>query len=64
MFFFADNFTKTNYDKLLEICDFEIINTQKRAYYWEKGSAIYKESDTQWDVINLDEKESIQPPGF
>ena len=62
--FFADNFTKTNYEKLLEICDFEIINTQKRAYYWEKGSAIYKESKTQWNVINLDEKESRQPPGF
>ena len=53
--YFSDNFTKVSYDKLTEICQFEIINTQKRPYYWSDGSAIYKESDTNWEVLKLNE---------
>ncbi|WP_338359088.1 ABC transporter ATP-binding protein [Yeosuana marina] len=53
--FFADNFSKITYHKLIEICDFEIINTNKRPYYWQKGSAIYKEYDTTWQVKKIDE---------
>ena len=57
--FYADNFSKTTFHKLIEICDFEIINTNKRPYYWDKGSAIYKEYDTQWQVKNIDERVNI-----
>ncbi|NCP06783.1 MAG: ABC transporter ATP-binding protein, partial [Flavobacteriales bacterium] len=57
--FFADNFSKTTFHKLIEICDFEIINTHKRPYYWDKGSAIYKEYDTQWDVKKKDESVNV-----
>jgi lipopolysaccharide transport system ATP-binding protein len=48
--FFADNGLKINYNKLIEVCGFEIIQTQKRDYYWEKGSAIYKEINTEWQI--------------
>ncbi len=55
--FFADNFSKITFDRLYEICPFEIINTDKRPYYWQKGSAIYKENDTRWTIENS--KESL-----
>lgn len=50
---FADNFSKIKYDNLTEVCDFEIINTNKRPYYWQLGSAIYKENETSWAVKNI-----------
>jgi len=53
--YFADNFTKISYDKLIEICDFEIVNKNKRPYYWANGSAIYKEDNTNWKVVLKDE---------
>ncbi|MCK0125011.1 ABC transporter ATP-binding protein [Gelidibacter sp. F2691] len=52
--YFADNFSKTTYDRLIEICHFEIINADKRPYYWEKGSAIYKENDAEWLISKND----------
>jgi lipopolysaccharide transport system ATP-binding protein len=54
--YFADNFTKKRIDTVVELCDFEIINTNKRTYYWQKGTAQYKENNTNWKVekkINL-----------
>lgn len=48
--FFADNSMKINYDRLLEVCGFEIIQTMKRDYYWQNGSAIYKEKNTEWQI--------------
>ncbi len=53
--FFADNFTKSKFDTLLEICPFEVINENKRPYYWAIGSAIYKEDKTKWEVVLDDE---------
>jgi len=50
--FFADNKLKVNFSRLMEICGFEIIQTQKRDYYWQKGSAIYKEQNANWQIIN------------
>jgi len=47
---FADNFAKVKYSTLLEACNFEIINPSKRDYYWETGSAVYKEDKTSWEV--------------
>ncbi|MCF1191243.1 ABC transporter ATP-binding protein [Mangrovimonas sp. AS39] len=52
--FFADNFSKITYDRLFEVCHFEIINSDKRPYYWQKGSAIYKENDTEWFIYKID----------
>ncbi|WP_346883654.1 ABC transporter ATP-binding protein [uncultured Algibacter sp.] len=51
--FFADNFSKTRFNGLFEICSFEIINTNKRDYYWKTGSAIYKENDTCWNIKKI-----------
>ena len=53
--YFADNFSKNTFDRLYEVCHFEIINSDKRPYYWHKGSAIYKENDTKWLISKLDE---------
>ncbi|AUS04141.1 polysaccharide ABC transporter ATP-binding protein [Pseudotamlana carrageenivorans] len=53
--FFADYFTKVTFERLLEICHFEIINDDKRPYYWQKGSAIFKEDNTQWNILRLNE---------
>ncbi|TYB80174.1 ABC transporter ATP-binding protein [Bizionia saleffrena] len=53
--FFADNFSKTKFDGLYEICPFEIINTNKRDYYWNSGSAVYKENDTNWNIKRINE---------
>lgn len=53
--FFADNFTKNTYERLFEICHFEIINSFKRPYYWQKGSAIYKENKTCWVISETNE---------
>jgi lipopolysaccharide transport system ATP-binding protein len=53
--FFADNFSKNTYDRLFEVCHFEIINSDKRSYYWQKGSAIYKENNTEWFITAIDE---------
>ncbi|MFD1163091.1 ABC transporter ATP-binding protein [Hwangdonia seohaensis] len=53
--YFADNFTKSKYDTLFEICPFEVINENKRPYYWADGSAIYKEDKTKWEVVLKDE---------
>jgi len=50
--YFADNFTKSKFDTLLEICHFEVINENKRPYYWADGSAIYKEDKTNWKVVS------------
>ena len=49
--FFADNSLKVNYTRLFEICGFEILQNQQRDYYWQKGSAIYKENNTNWEVL-------------
>lgn len=48
--FFADNFTKMRLDTQIEICDFDIINANKRDYYWQKGTAQYKEDNTKWEI--------------
>lgn len=53
--YFADNFSKVTYDRLFEICHFEIINSHKRPYYWSRGSAVYKENKTYWEVSKTDE---------
>ena len=53
--FFADNFTKININRLTEICSFEIINTSKRPYYWDSDTAVYKEDDTIWKVLKLND---------
>ncbi|MBO3099919.1 ABC transporter ATP-binding protein [Gelidibacter pelagius] len=53
--FFADNFSKKAFDRLFEVCHFEIINSDKRPYYWQKGSAVYKENDTEWFISINDE---------
>lgn len=51
--FFADNFTKTRLDAQMEVCDFEIINANKRSYYWNKGTAQYKEDNTSWEIEKI-----------
>ncbi|MEP3836608.1 MAG: polysaccharide ABC transporter ATP-binding protein [Algibacter sp.] len=53
--YFADNFTKININKLTEVCSFKIINTSKRPYYWGAGTAVYKEDDTIWNVLKLND---------
>lgn len=53
--FFADNFSKERLDTLIESCSFEIINPNKRPYYWQPGSAIYKEGETGWEINKIDE---------
>ncbi|WP_026839475.1 polysaccharide ABC transporter ATP-binding protein [Gillisia sp. JM1] len=52
--FFADNFSKNRLDAVTEECKFEIINMKKRPYYWHNGSAIYKESETSWNISKTD----------
>lgn len=51
--FFADNFSKLRLDSVLEECKFEILNTNKRPYYWQPGTAIYKENDTSWQTQKI-----------
>lgn len=51
--YFADNFTKSRIDTITEKCNFRIINTNKRAYYWQNGTAQYKENDTRWEIVKL-----------
>ncbi len=53
--YFADNFSKIKLDAVIENCSFEIINENKRPYYWEVGSAIYKENNTKWEICKIDE---------
>ena len=48
--YFTDNFTKNKIHLLKEICLFEVINTFKRTYYWQDGTAIYKEDNTSWEI--------------
>ncbi len=48
--FFADNFLKKRLDQVIDACNFEILNSEKRDYYYQKGSAIYKERDTKWEI--------------
>jgi len=51
--YFADNFSKSKIDSALEVCDFEVINKNKRPYYWQKDSALYKEDNTHWEIRKL-----------
>ena len=51
---FTDNFTKNRFDTVIEKCNFQIINTRKRIYYWQNGSAQYKENNTEWNVERID----------
>ncbi|MGW1455067.1 ABC transporter ATP-binding protein [Salegentibacter agarivorans] len=51
--YFADNFSKNTFDKLFEVCHFKIFNSDKRPYYWQKGSALYKENDTKWFISKI-----------
>ena len=51
--YFSDNFTKKRIDTVVELCDFEIINTNKRTYYWQKNTAQYKENDTVWKIEKI-----------
>ena len=53
--YFADNFTKKKIDTFIEECGFEIINENKRPYYWQLGSAVYKEDNTNWKVERINE---------
>ncbi|WP_372937972.1 polysaccharide ABC transporter ATP-binding protein [Seonamhaeicola sp.] len=48
--YFADNYTKVKLDEKIEVCYFDIINKNKRPYYWQAGSAIYKEDHTSWQL--------------
>lgn len=48
--YFADNKHKITYSRLISICGFEIVQTKKRDYYWGRGTAIYKEQDTSWNI--------------
>jgi len=52
--FFADNFLKKKFDQVLNACSFEIILKEKRDYYFDKGSAIYKEQNTLWKIKKID----------
>lgn len=52
--FFADNFLKKKFDQVLNACSFEIILNEKRDYYYEKGSAIYKEQNSSWKIKKTD----------
>ena len=51
--YFSDNFSKIRIDTVTEQCNFKIINTNKRTYYWHRGSAQYKEENTFWNVMKL-----------
>jgi lipopolysaccharide transport system ATP-binding protein len=51
--FFADNFLKKKFDQVLNACSFEIILNEKRDYYYNYGSAIYKEQNTSWKVSKI-----------
>jgi len=53
--YFADNFSKNKLDTVIENCSFEIINENKRPYYWQMGSAIYKENNTKWEISKINE---------
>jgi len=53
--YFADNFAKNKLDSVIEECNFEIINKNKRPYYWQGGSAVYKENNTEWEIIKINE---------
>jgi len=52
---FADNFSKNKLDSVTEQCSFEIINENKRPYYWQDGSAVYKENNTEWKIFKTNE---------
>ncbi len=51
--FFADNFLKQKFDSIMSACSFEIILDQKRDYYYQTGSAIYKEQNTSWEIKKI-----------
>ncbi|MGY5847672.1 ABC transporter ATP-binding protein [Salegentibacter sp. HM20] len=51
--YLADRKTKKKLDAVIEKCSFEIINTKFRSYYWENGSALYKEDNTHWEISKL-----------
>jgi len=53
--YFADNFAKNKLDSVIEECNFEIINKNRRPYYWQGGSAVYKENNTEWKIIKINE---------
>ena len=53
--YFADNFAKNKLDSVIEECNFEIINKNRRPYYWQGGSAVYKENNTEWEIIKINE---------
>ena len=48
--YLADNSLKLTYSRLFEICGFQILQTEKRDYYWQKNSAVYKENNTSWEI--------------
>ncbi|RED19589.1 lipopolysaccharide transport system ATP-binding protein [Flavobacterium cutihirudinis] len=51
--FFADNFLKKRFDNALEACSFEVLLSEKREYYYQKNSAVYKEKETAWTVKKI-----------
>lgn len=53
--YFAENFSKITLDTLIGKCSFEIINENKRPFYWQLGSAIYKENNTKWKISRMDD---------
>lgn len=52
---FAESVFKKSLDKVLGVCGFKIINSQKRKHYWGKGTALYKENDTNWLITKINE---------
>jgi len=50
--YLADN-TKNKLDSVIEKCHFEIVNTHVRPFYWQDGSALYKENRTHWEINKL-----------
>ncbi|BAO55729.1 ABC transporter ATP-binding protein [Nonlabens marinus] len=48
--FLADNTIKKTYSRLIQVCGFEVVKTESRDYYWKKGSAIYNEKNTSWEI--------------
>jgi lipopolysaccharide transport system ATP-binding protein len=52
--FFADNFLKKKLDAVMSSCSFEILPDEKRDYYYSKGSAIYKEKSTKWEIRKIE----------
>ncbi|MFB3389177.1 polysaccharide ABC transporter ATP-binding protein [Flavobacterium sp. LAR06] len=51
--FFADNFLKKRFDQIYEACSFEILLSEKREYYYQNNSAVYKEKETAWTIKKI-----------